>query len=232
MMKYFSFSYVKKNPVMFGIIIIVFGLLMWLLMNRGASSSGTTVVSSSTDPAASAAANQLAVAQLSSQTQLALATINANTQTQGLEAQLAATQILAQLELEGRTRDNEAGLAIAGLQAQLQSKGIDAQVSMNANNNAFQVEYARTAYNAATEQLKINAALQTSLSEQQLKAYQTSAMLAVIPTLKKKDRDETLQIIGSAAMGNPVNFTNPYGPALITGHSNLALNPTTGGMVS
>lgn len=206
MLKKFSWGYVKQNPVMFGIIFLVFGLLLWVLINRGGSASasgGTTYVASGPSEA-------LQAANLQAGTQVQLAQIQANTANNAsafqlealssqIEGQLAVTALEAQfrtLELASNERLTElqTNASLAALTAQLTT-----QRAMSADANSFALDYARAANDAAVSTVMINAALQRDLGAQQTEAYkaglQTSILqgvLATIPSLKKKDRDTAL----------------------------------------
>ena len=262
--KYFSWTYVKSHPIMFGVIVIVFGLLLLLLLNRKSSSSSSTNVTSGQSDAQVAAAAQMGMAQLGSQTQIQLATIGANVQIQQTQAQLAMAHEAAVLQLTQNQNNNDTAISLAGLEAQLREAenasnerltaraqdaslmALNAQLNnalaMQENNNSFQLDYASLAYNSALETVKTNAALQATLgaqsadlqktlSAQQLDAYKISTaanvqlttnqqLLSVIPTLKSKDRDESLQIISGLITGHPVSYINPPGPAIINGQLN------------
>lgn len=188
----FSLAYVRQNPVMFGVIIVVFGLIFWFLMSGRASGGGGDQVvyqQNAPDPAlqiaslqaqAQAQQGQLQLAALAQQGQndLALGTLSAN---------------VALAELASRERTDSIGYAasLAALERQL-----DAQIATTEMNNNFQVSYARLAYDAATDQAAINASLTRDLSAMQAEAYRTGSLLSVIPTLKKRDRDDALAGIG------------------------------------
>jgi len=236
MMKYFSWGYVKAHPVMFGMIIIVFGLILFMLINRRGGSAGqNTVVTNGKTDAQVAAEMQMGMAQLGAQTQLQVASLGANVELARLNAQIAAGQ-----------DDNDTALALAGLGAQLSAAQIAAQERMTnrstdaslsalnmqlqnayasqVNNNQFAYDYAKLAYDSSIETVKTNAALTATLSAQQLDAYKYGTDAAIkqnligqIGSLKKKDRDESLQIISGNILGNPVPYYNGPGSAIVYG---------------
>lgn len=203
----FSVEYVKKNPVLFGGILLVFGVLFYLYLNRGAAgSSSTTVVSSGpTD------------AQLAAQTQLGIAQIGANAQTAGYNAQigLAAQQGANDFALAQLARDvdlaqiaADATTSAQSINAQLVAlhEQITGQVQMNANNNSFQLDYAKTTYSAAQAQTDANIALQEKLSGDQLKAYQTGILFNSIAMAPEVDRDNLIALAAGVTTGSAVNY--------------------------
>lgn len=200
----FSLSYVKKNPVMFGAIFVVFGLLLWLLMNRGASGGGSTqYVQSGPSEALQAASMQTGAAIQAKQIDAAVQTQMGAMQLEALSRQIEGQQGIALLEAQYRTAELAASERMSELQttaslAALQSQ-LNNQAAMNESNNQFMVDYARQAQEAATTQVAINAALQRDLGAQQLDAYKygldtsiKQGILSMIPSLKKKDRDTAL----------------------------------------
>jgi hypothetical protein len=222
MFKNFSWEYVKKNPVMFGVIFVVFGLLLWLLINRGASGG-----SGSTTYVASGPSEALQAANLQAGTQIQLAQISANSannqaafQLEALSQQIEGQSAIAALEMQFRTLELAASERMTALQtnaslAALQAQ-LNTQAAMTESNNAFALDYAKTAQDAAVATVAINAALQRDLSAQQLQAYESGlrtsvlqGILATIPSLKKKDRDTALG--GFLASVNGQSFTGGRG---------------------
>lgn len=199
----FSLAYVKKNPVMFGAIFIVFGLLLWFLMNRGASGGSTQVVQTGPSEALQAAQMQTGAAIQAKQIEAQTASALGAFQLEALTRQLEGQQSIALLEMQYRTaelaasermNDKTTAASLAALQSQL-----NAQTAMAESNNQYMIDYARVAAENATTQLAIGAALQRDLSAQQLEGYKygidasiRQAILATIPSLKKKDRDTAL----------------------------------------
>lgn len=205
---------------MFGTIFVVFGVLFWFMISgRGGSggSGAVTVTNSGPSDAQVAAGTQLQMAQLGAQTQIAMGQMALGAKA----AEMEATKELAGMELAYRVQE-------LGVTAALNSKTIEAslaalslnlstQSSINHDNNQFMLDYASNAQDAATTQLLIGANLQRDLGAQQLDAFKTSSMLSIIPTLKKKDRDESLQIISGNITGNPVSYYNGPGSAQVYG---------------
>ena len=205
MLKKFSWGYVKENPVMFGVIFLVFGLLLWVLINRNASNG-----SGSTTYVASGPSEALQAANLQAGTQIQLAQISANTanaaaayQLEALSTQIEGQLAVAAMEAQFATLELAANERLTELQTSASLAALTAQLTtqrqMSADANAFALDYARAANDAAVTTVAINAALQRDLSAQQLDAYKygldtsvKQGILATIPTLKKKDRDTAL----------------------------------------
>lgn len=230
MSKYWA--YVKRNPVMFGIAFVTFGLLLWLLMSRGTGGAGASTIISS-GPSEGFQAQAMAINAQQQQAQLA-----ANVQLQGqaleLEAltrQLNAQENLAVLGMQAQLAELEASRAISSEQTMASLTALQAQLSYGlatteANNQAS-VDMAQAAYDAQVAQMAIGAAMQRDLMNTQLRGMEIQAQtavqqqsLAMVQTLRRRDRDETLQILGTAFSGNPVTFSNPRGPAIVSGSAN------------
>jgi len=218
----FSFEYVKKNPMLFGTIFVVFGLLLWVLMNRGGSSGSTQYVSTGgPSEALQAAQMQTGAALQAKQIDAAVAANNANASLAALTAQIQGQANIANMQMQVSFAELAANSALGSkqidasllaLQAQL-----DNQLDVTTANNTFMVDYARVAADSATQQVAINAALQRALSSDQLQAYQTGALASVIPTLKGNDRDNTLNyLIGKTIDGPAITF-NMHGDGLFSG---------------
>ncbi len=203
-MKKFSFAYVKENPVMFGAIVVVFGLLFYLLINRGSSAGGSTqYVSSGPSEGLQAASLSAGAAIQAKQIDAGIAA-NANAiQLEALTRQIDGAQNMAVLEMQQQARElavtenlgsRQIDASLIALQSQLNSN-----LAVTESNNDFMVNYARVAADSAVTQLAIGAALQRDLSAQQLEGYKygldtsvKQAALSIIPTLKKKNRDDAL----------------------------------------
>lgn len=209
----FNFAYVKTHPLMFGAIVVVFGLLFWILINgKGGATHGAVVVTGGggMDPNLQA---QLAQAQLGAQVQVQLAQLSLQGQGASIEGQkdIAAMELAYRVQELGvthdiNTRTIESSLAALAIQT-------NAQTSMAADNNAFMVSYARVAADSATDQLMIgaalqrdlnaqNTALQRDLGDQQLKAFTTASLVSAIGSLKKRDRAGSLNFIAGNAQDN------------------------------
>lgn len=238
MFKKFSWEYVKNNPVMFGVIFVVFGLLLWVLINRGASGGG----SGSTTYVASGPSEALQAANLQAGTQIQLAQISANSannqaafQLEALSQQIEGQSAIAALEMQFRTLELAASERMSALQtnaslAALQAQ-LNTQAAMTESNNAFALDYARAANEAAVTTVAIGAALQRDLGAQQLQAYESGlrtsvlqGILATIPSLKKKDRDTALGGFLASVNGQP--FTGGRGDdRLVIGAPTMGVLP-------
>jgi len=217
----FSIEYVKKNPVLFGVIFVVFGLLLWVLMNRGGGSSGAQYVTTGPSEALQAAQMQTGAAIQAKQIDAAMAANSSNASLAALSQQIQGQQAIAsmgmqvslqQLAIDAALGSKQIDASLLALQAQL-----DNQLDITTANNTFMVDYARVASDGAVQQVAINAALQRALSSDQLQAYQTGALASVIPTLKGNDRDNTLNyLIGKTIDGPAITF-NMHGDGLFIG---------------
>lgn len=213
-MKKFSWAYVRAHPVMFGAIFIVFGLILWLVLNKGSSggnrrdgSNGGDVVyqSAGVDP------NQLAA-----QTAIAQSQIQANAQLQGGQLQLAALGLEGQNNLALANLSAQIALATLGSDERLGERSIAANMEalkittaadtkMQQDMLAFQYGYAKLTTDTTIE-----------LSRQQADAFKLNSLLSVVPTLKKRNRDEALANITGTVYRSP-----DFAPLLIGAPMNM-----------
>lgn len=217
----FSFAYVKKNPMMFGTIFVVFGLLVYLMLNKSAASSGTASsgVPSyiSTGPTDAEIAGQVALGQ---------ASIAANASNTQAQMQLAAIQAQNQAQLAAITQQGQTDIALATLGAKVQleglavdreisSKQIDAQTTaimgqfatsleMQRDQNATNLAFYKDANQTMIAQTQINANLQKDLST-------ITALQTMVQSARKKDRDN---LIVSLALGTPSANGKITGPQI------------------
>lgn len=228
----FSLSYVKQNPVMFGSIFIVFGLLLYLAMNKGASGGSTQYVTTGPSEALQAAQLQAGAAIQAKQIDAAIAGQSSQASLAALTAQINGQQTIANMQMQYEMAALAANSALGSkqidasllaLQAQL-----DNQLDLANSNNQFMVDYARVAADNATAQVMINAALQRDLGQQQtdlqkalsadqLKAYTVGTLASVIPSIKGNDRDNTLNLLISKTTSGPTVQMNMHGDGLYIG---------------
>lgn len=213
----FSVAYVKQHPVMFGTIIVVFGLLFWFMFRGsggGASSGGVSVVNAGPSDAQVAAGTQLQLAQIGANTQLQMGQLSLA----AAAAQTESQERLATMELAYKTQElaSQHDLGDKTIAASLEALSLQLNNALQTtnSNNQFMVDYAKVAADSATTQLAINAALQRDLSKDQLEGFKYSSALAVIPTLKKGDRDAALI---SLTLGKP------------SSHGAVGVMPSSGG---
>jgi hypothetical protein len=204
----FSFAYVKKNPILFTMIFLVFGVLVLLVLNKGASSSGNAVASGPSDAQiqaqAALAAKQLDIAGQVQLGGLSISGLAQQGQNDLALANVASTVALAQVAADVHNNDVSTAASLAALTAQLA-----ANVQMNNSNNQFQVDYAKIAADTSLHIVQANNALQTTLSHDQLVAYQTGSIVQSISSAKKGDRDQlTAALIGSIT-GQPISYGIP-----------------------
>jgi hypothetical protein len=221
----FSTTYVKQNPVMFGVIFVVFGLLVWMMLNRGSGGGSTSVVQTGPSEA-------LQAAQLQAGTQVQLAQIGAAQsnnagaiQLEALSRQIEGQQSLALLETQFHTielganermADNQVTASLTALQAQLNNS-----LATTEANNSFALGYAKNATDSAVQMTAINAMLQRSMSADQLEAfkYGTDATVKTtiagqafsqVGSMKKKDRDNATTYLASVFTGAPDTYIAPH----------------------
>lgn len=225
----FSVEYVKKNPIMFGAIVVVFGLIFWLLISRGSAASGGgggAVVAAGPSDAEVAANMNLSMAQMQMQTQLAgiqgelaARTIEANLASDLADKQMAYS--LAELAASERIADKQMAAQLTSMDMQL-----TAQLQAMIANNQFAVDYASLAYDAAVEQTRLGAELQVALGQQQLDAYKFGALVNTIPSMKKKDRDKAFRQISELTYA-----PDQYTPIIPSGGGGGGLLDFAGGLV-
>jgi hypothetical protein len=208
----FSFAYVKSNPVMFGVIFVVFGLLLWMLLNKGHSSGSTQYVASGPSEALQATALQAGTQVQLAQIGNAQATQMGAIQLEALSRQLEGQQNLAVLETQFHTLELASNERMGDKQIEASLGALQAQLNNNLatteSNNGFMVDYARVAADSATNQIAINASLQRAMSQDQLEAYEygtdaaiknnlINASFSQIQFMKKRDRDDTTKFLAA-----------------------------------
>lgn len=223
----FSVAYVKQHPAMFGVIALVFGLGLWLLLNKGSGGGGRNIVvqNGGPSPAEIAAGVQLQQAQLGANVQLQGAAIGSQTQIalaqlslQGLGMQLDGTQKLASAELSYRMADLAANHDISAKQIDASLSALTTQLAstyaVQHDNNAFMLDYAKNAQDAATSQILIGANLQAELGSQQLKAFEVSSVMSQAGRLKKAKLERFLTNVGGPLINGSGGDTG-YTPIMV-----------------
>lgn len=215
-MKNFSWSYVRKNPWLFGGIFLVFGLGLFLLLNRGgggsSASGGGTVVSGGLSEGA-----QLQAMAINAQAQGQAMAIQAQREQTALSLEAAAMQIegqqnlailssqvaLAELEASKAITSEQTAASLAALNAQLANSYAMQELQVSAG-----VETARLVQDSALQQMAIGAMMQRQMGEQQLEAFRiqtnagvTQSLISQVSSLKRKDRDTALAAITAANAG-------------------------------
>lgn len=194
-MKWFDFNYVKRKPMLFVGIVLVFGILFWFMLNRGSAQTSTVITNGKSD------------AQIAAETQLAMAGMSAQIQNNQVAAQLAAIGqqgdiaiALAKLDQVNKTNELQVQreIAAAGIAAQLHAMDIAYQQSVN--NNAFQLDYATLAFDASIASQRISA-----------QAMTTSMLASMVPSLKKGKQvrafDNLLLLLSSGNTGQTLTNT-------------------------
>lgn len=173
-----------------------------------------------------------ATAKMASETNLAM---------YGLDTQVAMKNIDAQLE--GLRVTSNMNIAVQNIQAGVAHHQIDAGVNMSqiaAGVSMYQTDAQKDVALATIASTNTQAQINANLISQQLttnaqmlrdqlnannEALQiqsqnviAQSLIGQVGSLKKKDRDESLQIVSGYLTGNPVSYTNPAkSPAIIFG---------------
>ena len=218
----FSVAYVKQHPAMFGVIALVFGLGFWLLLNKGHGGGGGQMVVQSGGPSGAeiAAGVQLQTAQLGANVQLQSNSLAAQTQVQlanlsleGLGMQLDGQKQMAAAELSYRLADLAANHDISSKQIDASLEALTTQLAstyaVQHDNNAFMLDYAKNAQDAATSQILIGANLQAELGSQQLKAFEVSSVMSQAGRLKKAKLERFLTNVGGPLINDSGSSYTP-----------------------
>jgi hypothetical protein len=199
-----NWQFLKKPSVIIGAIILFF-ILLFLLNKGSGASGGTQVVNAGPDPA-----------QVAAQMQLAGMQISAGIQGQAIQADYAKSQdanqtqiALATIAAAANTQSLAVQQAIAAQTISAQTHGLDLQYQTALANNNFALDYAQQQFNYGLASSAINANLQAHMADNQLDAYKFGSALAVIPTLKKGDRDNALI---SVTLGVPSSHGSVLAP--------------------
>ena len=226
-----NWAYLKKPSVLIGAVVLFFVLLFLLNRSGGASASGQTVVNSGpTD------------AQITQETQMAMAQLSAGLQQQAIAVDYAksqdtnATQLgLATIAAAANTQSLAVQQEIADRTVNAQVHGLDLQYQGLVDQNATALAAAQAQYNYGLASQAINANVTTTLSQQQLEAYAISSAnqleafkfsteASIIPTLKAGKRDNAFALLATAAANpssvNPVTTTMIMAPNGSSGQSN------------
>lgn len=233
----FNFAYVKEHPYLFGGIAIG-GVLLWLYLNHGASAaSQTTVYNPNAGPsdavvqsnnalaaAQLAASSQTSEAQIAAQMNQNIAQIQSNTQIAHDTASIAAlaqqgqndtaiANINANVNLANIASNERVSINAATLSAATYVAALNAQTSMNADNNATTVAIASKAYDTSVINTGIMADVYKQFSSDQLQATLGAQKQATIATLAanigqapETDRDQMLALITGAATGTGFSY--------------------------
>lgn len=201
----FSFAYVKKNPLLFTAIALVFGVILLMYLNKGASSDGSVVAGGPSDAQVAAqaalAAKQLDIAGQVQLGGLQISGLAQQGQNDQALATIAAQVALANIAAQSHSDEINTAASLTALTAQLA-----ANVQMNNSNNQFQVDYAKIAADTSLHIVQANNALQIQLSHDQLVAFQTGSIVQAIGSANKGDRDQlTAAFIGSMS-GQTVSY--------------------------
>lgn len=209
--------------------IVLFFVVLYMLNKSGSTSSGTVTAApappvDNTIPlaqiSASVANNQTAAAlqaiQNQDATQIALATVGANSS--DYQANLAATIAAAGITEQGYEANLAAQISQAGIAAQ--SHAADLQYETNLATINATVNIAQIGAAVSTYAIGQNTALQTALAADQVQAMKTSEIIGVLPQLGQYGKYALLNsnIAGGNGNINPPATNNnssfPFGAAL------------------
>lgn len=210
---HFSLDYIKHNALMFGLIVVVFGVIFWLLLNKNSSSAATdqgyspSAVGISTGPSDAAVAAQASVAATQAQVsgQVSLAQIQAAMQSEQDQASLAAAtltasndaaanNLAAQVALAQNATTQNVNLAQISAASQASTDTLAAQTAqfgaqlaasqqISHDTNQATIDMATIAEQGAVATTQINATLQTNLGAQQAEAYKSGTLASLFASI-------------------------------------------------
>lgn len=224
-----NFKVFKKGKAIYWVIggAIIFAIF-YFMFSRGASSQSS--------------GNMLYMPTGPSEAQLA-----AGLQAQSIQAQLNAAAMSQQVELEKIKAQSATDITLANIASNLSLEEIQAstdlikyqtakdaeiasltlqtQERMATTSQEYALAAAQSAYATQIASKELDAAILSKQIDTNVKMLEIQStnliqqnLIAQVGSLKKKDRDETLQIIAGNLTGYPVSYTNPRGgPAIITG---------------
>lgn len=231
----FSVEYVKQHPVMFGTIFVVFGLLVYLMLNKGAGAA-TQVVTTGPSEALQAAQLQAGAAIQAKQIDAAVASQSAQANLAAITAQINGQETIANMQMQYQMAQLAASSALGSKQIDASLLALQAQLDNNLeltnSNNSFMVDYAKVAADSAVQQVAINAALQQSLSADQLQAYKTGALLSAVSQVMPVDADNMLALISSQITGSSVSYYDRGSGSFTTSGGTITSGATSGGTVT
>ena len=164
-------------------------------------------------------------AQVATAAQITMAQIAANAQTSQANAELAALNQQGQVALGIAQLENQLGVYAIEQQAQIDLLRAENDLSAELAYFDFQRDSIESQTQYFIDSAKIASSEAIAMREidramfnDQLEASLSANLIGQVGTLKKKDRDETLQILAGNIQGYPVRYTNPSGPAQIYGY--------------
>lgn len=213
----------KGKPVYWIVGAVVLFVIFYLITSKGAgqaanSGGGVAVINQGPSDAQIQAGAAFSMAQVQANTAANIAGLEAAVKRDEFNMNVALANIGA--NIAGREIDTSATLGLASYDLQRHISELNAEYSLETakivSSEAITMrQIDRAAFGdqlaANNDSLRIQSANMTN-----------QALISQVGSLKKKDRDETLQILSGAMLNNPVNYTNPRGPAIIYGPYNNA----------
>ena len=191
-----TFSVFKKKPLLWGGGAIFLFIIFYLMFNKSASSgaSGGSVTTVNTGPSDAA---------IAASTQLQLAQVQAGAAIQQSQAESAAAIAIATLSAQVALAENSAGADVAKYLAQSEANTTGQYLNIQKEIAAINAEYSYDTAKVASETALGLQESQQEMFEKQLnsnvqmldiqsKNLISQSLIAQIPSLKKKNRDEAL----------------------------------------
>jgi len=239
----FNWAVFKKGKAVYWVIgAIVLFVIFYLLASGGSKSSssgastnagGVTTINSGPTDAQIAAAASISAAQIQANAQ----TNQSNADLAALKEQVAGQVAIATLQTQSQLADTAAGSDVAKYLASVQAGAQTFALTEQTRQMALQGEYSLETAKVAAETDLAGQALQAGVLVHQLDtnasmfnasiAANTAALkiqsdnitmqglISQAGNLKKKDRDEYLEILAGTSLGGGVNYYNGPGAAVI-----------------
>lgn len=190
-----NFQTFKKKPLLWGGIAIVIFVIFYLIFSRGSGGGEGSTQVVTTGPSE---------AQLAAQTQLGLAQIQAG----AVNAQTAAEVAMKNADIAGQVKLGELAYqaGLAEIQASKEALQINSEYSLQTARVAAETNLAMAKLDKDVLTTQLNA--QSQMFTQQIQSVTTQALIAQIPSLKKKDRDNALAAIAGYSFPG---MTRTYG---------------------
>jgi len=176
-------DYAKKHPVMTGAVVIGGGVVFLAITGVFGGGGSTTTISNAKDPATLAAETQIALATLSSNTQLGA----------------------ARIALEANTGDLSLQKYLAEMAASIESKRIDSESALGLKTIEASLQLGQSSTNAELEALRIQASAATTISTNE--ASQSNNLMNTI--LAALTTDKTTGGSDAASGGVPDSYAAP-----------------------
>lgn len=206
----------KGKPIYWVAGAVILFAVFYFFFNRGTGSSGGVQY------VQSGPSEALQAAQLEAATQQNIVQAQVNLRAQEIGAELEAAGLMANIQLAGLMSNENIAMAGFANDAALGMASLDVQRQIAALNSMTSLELAQISSDAAITAKEIDTGLlihQLNVNQQMFETQSqnllTQSIISQVPSLKKKDRDETLQYLGGTILGSDVNIYNPPGTATV-----------------